>query len=291
MKRLLLVLPIVLAACHDTPTQPDPTPLFKAEGGGTVVTTLDEWQTAIANATNGGKILVRGTIDIPGGEEAVLRTANVTIGAATRGSGLRGIPNAAGELPECLICLNSTADGAAVEGLALDGAGEGLIEAWEFVPADDLLRGVTYRGNYLVCGGCATHVFLGNAPGAIFENNVLMGHPGLSAIQIQSSPGARIINNWIEQAGRRNAIRNPDNVSAGLFVVHNTIVSAVGTIAGIFTHSGGGTYVNNRILEVVGGFSCQDASVGAGTAGTANKWVANRAPVASDPVGICGPIP
>jgi len=49
--------------------------------------------------------------------------------------------------------------------------------------------------------------------------------------------------------------------------------------------------VNNRILELIGGLSCQDVSIGTGTAGTGNKWVANRAPVASNPVGICGPNP
>jgi len=295
MKRLLLMLPVLLAACDNAPLQPHPTLLVAAAEGGTVVTTLAEWQNAIANATSGGKILVQGTIDIPGGEEVMLVRPNVTIRAATRGSGLRGVPNASGALAYCLVCLSPTADGTTVEGLVLDGA--------EYVPmlateedTGDLLLGVRFRHNSIVCDDpCTEHVFLANAPGATFENNVLLGHSIFTSIQVQNSPGARIIGNWIEYAGRRGAIRNPDNVSPGLFVVDNTIASAsaqtFSSFVGIFTRSEGSTFVNNSILELVGGLSCRDFSVGTGTAGTGNKWVANRAPVASNPVGICGPNP
>lgn len=49
----------------------------------------------------------------------------------------------------------------------------------------------------------------------------------------------------------------------------------------------------SRALEITGSGqpSCIDQSVGSGTAGTANTWTGNQAPVPSSPVGICGPIP
>jgi len=52
--------------------------------------TLAGWQSAVTTATAGAKIIIQGVIEIPRDEKVYL-AADVTIRAATPGSGLRGI--------------------------------------------------------------------------------------------------------------------------------------------------------------------------------------------------------
>lgn len=288
-----LVLGLAVAACNDTPTQPDGPPVLAVAKGTTVVTTLAEWQEAIATVKKGGQILIQGTIDIPGGEEAYLEVPNVTIGAATPGSGLRSVANATGSGPECLVCLGAAADRATVEGLTLDASISGIpMQAWVSVTSGEQLVGVTFRDNYSICDGtCDVHVFFNNAPNATFADNVLMGQPAFSAIQIQISTGVRVIDNWVEHGGRAGGIRIR-GASDEPLVVDNTIASAPG-FNGIHMAARGGTFRDNKILAITDpdAPSCIDLTTGTKTAGTANTWIDNQAPVPSSPVGICGPIP
>lgn len=294
---LPFALVLMLASCHDTPSQPNSTPLFQVSGAPTVVRTLAEWQSAIANAEIGGKIIVHGTIELSRGEEAFLGVADVTILAATTGSGLRGVLDGDGVGPFCLICLGPTADGATVQGLTLDGtlSGRSSSSTSDAAPlraavSGGPLTGVTFRDNLIVCDvGCGVHVFFNNAPDGTFQDNVLMGHPEFSAIQLQgSSHRMRVIHNWVENAGPNGGIR----IRGGndQLVVDNTIASADRN--GIFTTAFRGTIRDNKILAITGAAtpSCFDGTTGSETAGTANTWIDNQAPVPSNPVGICGPI-
>jgi hypothetical protein len=134
-------------------------------------------------------------------------------------------------------------------------------------------------------------VWFQDAPDGTFTDNALMGQPAFSAIQVQGvSTGVVVRKNWVEHGGPAGGIRirpGSDNPK----VEDNTIASASSN--GINVHSVGGKFQNNTILAItdVGATSCLDGSTGSGTAGTGNNWKHNRAPVPSNPVGICGPIP
>ena len=113
---LPLSLAVAVAACDQAPTEIDLRPTFKVAGTA-VVTTLAEWQDAILSAKRGATIEIEGTIEIPAGEARFLEAREVTITAASPGSGLRGVGGG-----RCLVCLGAKADGATVTGLTLDGA-------------------------------------------------------------------------------------------------------------------------------------------------------------------------
>jgi hypothetical protein len=246
---------------------------------------LAQWQTAITTAEPGATIVIEGTIEIAPGQEVYLTVPGVTILAASPGSGLRGVAG----LPDCLVCLDPRADGATVKGLTLDGVAYAPLQPG--LGPGDPLENVTIKDNHVVCdgnSGCQVHVFLWNAPKAEFRNNVLTGEPAFSAIQVQEgSNGVVVKDNWVEHGGPLGGVRI--RVSNGSVVRDNTFASAPRW--GIRTDGGGGTFTNNKILEItiVGEPSCRDVSIGSGTAGTANTWKDNAAPVPSNPVGICGP--
>ena len=109
------------SACQDVPTEAPAPSLSVAGQGPIVVATLAQWQQAITGAKNNDRIVVQGTIQIPGGAAPFLAARKVTIEASWGGSGLRGIANALGDGPRCLICLEPSADGTSIVGLTLDG--------------------------------------------------------------------------------------------------------------------------------------------------------------------------
>lgn len=280
---------LVVAGCDRAPTHPEVAPVFTAVSNQsvTVVTTWAEWAAAIQNALPGAKIAIEGTIEIAPGQEVYLTVPGVTILAASPGSGLRGVAG----VPDCLVCLDPRADGATVKGLILDGVAFAPLQPG--LGPGDPLENATIKDNHVVCdgnNGCQVHVFLWNAPKAEFNSNVLTGEPAFSAIQIQESSNEVVVkNNWVEHGGPLGGIRI--RFSNGSAVRDNTIASAPRW--GIRINGVGSTFTGNKILEItnVGEPSCADFSIGSGTAGTANTWKDNIAPVPSDPVGICVPIP
>lgn len=291
--RIALFVLVVLAAACDAPlTSPDaPNPRL-AKNGPNKVTTLAEWQSAVTTATPGAEIIIQGVIEIPRGEEVYITAPDVTVLAATPGSGLRGVGNTEGQGPSCLICVADTGDGATVIGLTLDGVTGGPSEPVQLdpgVPMYTEARGVTFRNNHVVCDfPCAVHVWFEGAPDGTFQNNTLTGPPRFSAIQIQGpSPGVTVIDNWVEYAGPAGGIRirtGSDNS-----VVRNNVIATSFGGGGInATDSRGGRFQDNKILAPDGP-SCRDFTVGSGTAGTANTWIDNQSPAASVPAGICGP--
>jgi hypothetical protein len=244
----------------------------------TIVTTWAEWATAIQSAQPGAKIAIAGTIEIAPGQEVYLNVPDVTILAASPGSGLHGVATPA--IPVCLVCLGADADGAIVKGLTLTGGADAPLEAAQGPPTEN----VTMKDNHVECvNGCSVHVFFHNAPNAVFTNNVLTGEPSFSAIQLQAfltdaAHGAVVKDNWVEHGGPLGGIRIRNYFEP--VVSNNIIVSAPSR--GIITSSLGGTFKDNKILEVLSGPSCIDQGPG-------NTWKHNDAPVPSEPVGICGP--
>jgi len=291
--RLALCGPLLLlGACEASLTQPDAGPPLLAKQGPAKVTTLAEWQTAVTTATARTKIIIQGVIEVPRDEEVYLTAPEVTILAATPGSGLRGVGNADGQGPFCLICVGPTGDRATVIGLALDGVTGGPSDPVQSDPGAPMYteaRQVTFRDNHVACDfPCAVHVWFQGAPDGTFQHNTLTGLPRFSAIQIQgTSTGVTVVDNWVENAGPQGGIRirGPSNNS---LVRDNVIAASFGGGGINATNSVGGRYQNNKILAP-NGVSCRDATVGNGTAGTANIWIDNQSPAASVPVGICGP--
>jgi hypothetical protein len=288
----LLALALVAAACDAQPTQPEAGKPLLAARGPDRVTTLAEWQSAVTTATSGAQIIIQGVIEIPRGEEVYLTATDVTVLASTPGSGLRGVANTEGQGPFCLICVGNAADGATVIGLTLDGVTGGPSEPVQSDPGAPMYteaRGVTFRNNHVVCDfPCATHVWFQGAPDGTYQNNTLTGLPRFSAIQIQGpSPRARVIDNWVENAGPQGGIRI--RIQSNNSVVRDNVIATSFGGGGInATDSRDGRFQHNRILAPSGP-SCRDASVGTGTAGTANTWIDNQSPAASVPAGICGP--
>jgi hypothetical protein len=149
--------------------------------------------------------------------------------------------------------------------------------------------GTIFRDNQVACDfPCAVHVWYQNAPDGTFQHNTLTGLPRFSAIQIQgSSSRVTVIDNWVENAGPTGGIRI--RVGSNNSLVRDNIIATSFGGGGInATDSRGGLYQDNKVLAP-NGPSCRDASVGSGTAGTANTWIDNQSSAPSIPVGICGP--
>ena len=166
-----------------------------------------------------------------------------------------------------------------------------LLISWPRTGSDPIER-VTIRSNRVVCSipSCALHVFLDHAPGTVVKDNARSGEPGISAIWLQDLTGATVKNNWVALGGGAGGIRIRRGTE--VTVEHNVLASSTHDAIS-FSLSTAGVIKHNKILAIAdpGAPSCTDNSVGGGTAGTANTWKDNEAPVPSNPVGICGPVP
>ena len=97
-------------------------------------------------------------------------------------------------------------------------------------------------------------------------------------------------------AATRNSARNDDNgfyfglgsvgVTANANTVHNNSVSSSLNDGFLADTTSGGNIISHNSSQLNGNLDAQDLSTGAGTAGTANSWLADSC-TTSDPSGLC----